>query len=304
MRSDRRCSPRRSTAGRWPTPSMTGGSGCTWLTRRPAIRGGRTRRRAIRARRRPASRSAGSSCGCRRPIRRDPRRARRRAAGAGRARRTSSGGGTTAARSATASRPTTPRGVWPVAAADQLDLDVTNLGFAANAHLDPFTARAMRDSGADLFSLKIGINIVSGDTMKRQDVHPRRARLPRHPPRRRALCADPGDLADLLPDARRHPGAHRHRPGDGRAPGNAEHDTGLLQSAAHAAFGSRDLARRRAVARSRRIPPSSTSTGWICSAPTTSPNCPTGFTRALRDTCGSPSGSPALPRCPVDRPSS
>ena len=66
----------------------------------------------------------------------------------------------------------TPRGVWPVAAADRLDLDVTNLGFAANAHLDPFTARAMRDSGADLFSLKIGINIVSGDTMKRRTFVP------------------------------------------------------------------------------------------------------------------------------------
>ncbi|MEI3868689.1 GDSL-type esterase/lipase family protein [Microbacterium sp. CCNWLW134] len=66
----------------------------------------------------------------------------------------------------------TPRGVWPVAAADQLDLDVTNLGFAANAHLDPFTARAMRDSGADLFSLKVGINIVGGDTMKRRTFVP------------------------------------------------------------------------------------------------------------------------------------
>lgn len=66
----------------------------------------------------------------------------------------------------------TPRGVWPVAAAGQLDLDVTNLGFAANAHLDPFTARAMRDSGADLFSLKIGINIVGGDTMKRRTFVP------------------------------------------------------------------------------------------------------------------------------------
>ena len=67
---------------------------------------------------------------------------------------------------------TTPRGVWPVAAADQLDLDVTNLGFAANAHLDPFTARAMKDSDADLFSLKIGINIVGGDTMKRRTFVP------------------------------------------------------------------------------------------------------------------------------------
>ncbi|WP_382303685.1 GDSL-type esterase/lipase family protein [Herbiconiux sp. UC225_62] len=66
----------------------------------------------------------------------------------------------------------TPLGVWPVAAAEHLDLDVTNLGFAANAHLDPFTARAMRDSGADLFSLKIGINIVGGDTMKRRTFIP------------------------------------------------------------------------------------------------------------------------------------
>lgn len=60
----------------------------------------------------------------------------------------------------------TPRGVWPVVAADELCLDLTNLGFAANAHLDQFTARAMRDSGTDLFSLKVGINIVGGDTMK------------------------------------------------------------------------------------------------------------------------------------------
>ena len=67
---------------------------------------------------------------------------------------------------------TTPRGVWPVAAADRLGLDLTNFGFAANAHLDPFTARAMRDSGADLFSLKIGINIVGGDTMKRRTFIP------------------------------------------------------------------------------------------------------------------------------------
>ena len=66
----------------------------------------------------------------------------------------------------------TPLGVWPVAAAGQLTLDVTNLGFAANAHLDPFVARAMRDSGADLLSLKIGINIVGGDTMKRRTFVP------------------------------------------------------------------------------------------------------------------------------------
>lgn len=66
----------------------------------------------------------------------------------------------------------TPLGVWPVAASRALGVDVTNLGFAANAHLDPFVARAMRDSGADLLSFKIGINIVGGDTMKRRTFIP------------------------------------------------------------------------------------------------------------------------------------
>jgi hypothetical protein len=66
----------------------------------------------------------------------------------------------------------TPLAVWPVAAAGRLDVEVTNLGFAANAHLDPFVARAMRDSDADLLSLKIGINIVGGDTMKRRTFVP------------------------------------------------------------------------------------------------------------------------------------
>lgn len=66
----------------------------------------------------------------------------------------------------------TPLGVWPVAAAERLGIEVTNLGFAANAHLDQFTARAMRDSGADLFSLKAGINIVGADTMKRRTFVP------------------------------------------------------------------------------------------------------------------------------------
>ncbi len=149
----------------------------------------------------------------------------------------------------------TPRGVWPVAAADQLGLDVTNLGFAANAHLDPFTARAMRDSDADLFSLKIGINIVGGDTMKRRTFVPAvhgfldtiREGAPTAPILR--------DLADPLPDARRHPGPDRHRPRNRRAARNAEHDAGLLRTAPHPALGSRDPAGGRPDTSGRRPRP-------------------------------------------------
>ena len=41
-----------------------------------------------------------------------------------------------------------------------------NLGFGGSALLDPFTARSMRDTAADLISLKIGINLVNTDLMR------------------------------------------------------------------------------------------------------------------------------------------
>ena len=136
----------------------------------------------------------------------------------------------------------TPRGVWPVAAADQLSLDVTNLGFAANAHLDPFTARAMRDSGADLFSLKIGINIVGGDTMKRRTfvpaVHGFLDTIREGAPSAPILVISP----IFCPMHEDTPGPDRHRPRDRRAARNAEHDTGLLRTAPHPALGPRDPA--------------------------------------------------------------
>lgn len=52
-----------------------------------------------------------------------------------------------------------PLGTWPAAAAAELGLNLTNLGFGGQALLDPFVARTMRDSDADLISLEVGINI-------------------------------------------------------------------------------------------------------------------------------------------------
>ena len=63
-----------------------------------------------------------------------------------------------------ASEADSPLGVWPVIAARRLGLDLTSLGLGGNAHLDQFVARMIRDAPADLISLKIGINIVNGDT--------------------------------------------------------------------------------------------------------------------------------------------
>jgi hypothetical protein len=43
---------------------------------------------------------------------------------------------------------------------------LTNLGLAGQCHLDQFTARTIRDLPADFLSLKCGINIVNGDTLR------------------------------------------------------------------------------------------------------------------------------------------
>jgi len=59
-----------------------------------------------------------------------------------------------------------PRDVWPVAVARRLGLDLVNLGLAGEAHLDPFVARAIRDAAPDVITLKVGVNIVGGATMK------------------------------------------------------------------------------------------------------------------------------------------
>ncbi|NGN67529.1 lipase [Streptomyces sp. A7024] len=59
-----------------------------------------------------------------------------------------------------------PTGTWPALAAASGGVDLVNLGLGGSALLDPFTARAMRDTPADLISVKLGINIVNADLMR------------------------------------------------------------------------------------------------------------------------------------------
>ncbi len=55
-----------------------------------------------------------------------------------------------------------PLGVWSVAAARDLGLEIYNLGMGGCANLEQFSARTIRDLPADLISLKLGINVVNG----------------------------------------------------------------------------------------------------------------------------------------------
>lgn len=59
-----------------------------------------------------------------------------------------------------------PTGTWPALAAARGGVELVNLGLGGGALLDPCTARVMRDTPADLLSVKIGINLVNADLMR------------------------------------------------------------------------------------------------------------------------------------------
>ncbi|GAA3935458.1 GDSL-type esterase/lipase family protein [Actinoplanes auranticolor] len=59
-----------------------------------------------------------------------------------------------------------PSTTWPAVAAAAGGVDLINLGLGGSALLDPFTARTLRDTAADLISVKIGINLVNADLMR------------------------------------------------------------------------------------------------------------------------------------------
>lgn len=59
-----------------------------------------------------------------------------------------------------------PTDTWPAVAAARLGLDLIDLGFAGSAMLDPFVARSIRDTNADIISLKLGINLVNADAAR------------------------------------------------------------------------------------------------------------------------------------------
>jgi lysophospholipase L1-like esterase len=61
---------------------------------------------------------------------------------------------------------TSPTGTWPVVAAALAGVSLHNLGLGGGALLDPFIARVLRDTPADLISIKLGINLVNTDVMR------------------------------------------------------------------------------------------------------------------------------------------
>ena len=67
---------------------------------------------------------------------------------------------------------THPTGTWPVVAARLAGLDLVNLGLGGSALLDPFVARTIRDTPADLISVKLGINLVNHDLLRRRALGP------------------------------------------------------------------------------------------------------------------------------------
>jgi hypothetical protein len=65
-----------------------------------------------------------------------------------------------------------PTGTWPAQVALRSGVELTNLGFGGSALLDPFVARVVRDTPADLISLELGINVVNLDLMRRRALGP------------------------------------------------------------------------------------------------------------------------------------
>jgi hypothetical protein len=65
-----------------------------------------------------------------------------------------------------------PSRTWPAVAAALGRVDLHNLGLGGSALLDPFVARTMRGTAADLISVKVGINLVNLDLMRRRAFGP------------------------------------------------------------------------------------------------------------------------------------
>ena len=65
-----------------------------------------------------------------------------------------------------------PIDAWPAAASRELDLDLVSMGLAGSCMLDPYVARAIRDTPADVITLKIGINIVGADAFAARSLSP------------------------------------------------------------------------------------------------------------------------------------
>lgn len=64
------------------------------------------------------------------------------------------------------SNATDPSSTWPVVAARRAGPDLRNLGVGGSAQVDPFMARVIRDTPADVISVKLGINVINADAMR------------------------------------------------------------------------------------------------------------------------------------------
>lgn len=67
---------------------------------------------------------------------------------------------------------TQPTGTWPAVTARLAGVDLQNLAFAGQCMLDQSVARTIRDLDADVISMKVGINVVNGDTMRERTFVP------------------------------------------------------------------------------------------------------------------------------------
>jgi len=65
-----------------------------------------------------------------------------------------------------------PTSTWPAVAARLAGVELFSLGLAGQCMLDHFVARTIRDQPAAVISLKLGINIVNGDTMRERTFMP------------------------------------------------------------------------------------------------------------------------------------
>ena len=64
------------------------------------------------------------------------------------------------------SNATAPSEIWPAVAARRAGVDLVNLGLGGSALVDLFLARLIRDTEADVISVKLGINVVNLDAMR------------------------------------------------------------------------------------------------------------------------------------------
>lgn len=67
---------------------------------------------------------------------------------------------------------TRPTGTWPAVAARLAGVDLQSFAFAGQCHLDAFVARMIAAQPADVISVKLGINVVNGDTMRERTFVP------------------------------------------------------------------------------------------------------------------------------------